>query len=64
MPEIATVGLDLVKNVFQLYGADGASRAVLRKKLRRDQALAFFTHGPCKVVQHGNAAMIEKAFGC
>ena len=35
MSDIITVGLDLAKNVFQVHGADGAGRAVLRKKLRR-----------------------------
>ena len=34
MSEIIAVGLDLAKNVFQVYGADGTGRAVLRKKLR------------------------------
>ncbi len=34
MSEIITVGLDLVKNVFQVHGADGAGQPVLRKKLR------------------------------
>lgn len=33
---IATVGLDLAKNVFQLHGADAEGRVVLRKRLRRD----------------------------
>jgi len=42
MTEIITVGLDLAKNVFQVHGAEAAGRAVLRKKLRRDQVLAFF----------------------
>ncbi len=37
MSEIITVGLDLAKNVFQVHGADATGRAVLRKKLRRDQ---------------------------
>ncbi len=41
MWEIITVGFDLVKNVFQVHGADGADRAVLRKKLRRTQVLEF-----------------------
>jgi transposase len=50
MSEITTVGLDLAKNVFQLHGADGAGRAVLRKKLRRDQVLAFFCQLPPCVV--------------
>ena len=50
MSEITTVGLDLAKNVFLAHGADGAGRAVLRKKLRRDQVLAFFCQlQPCVV---------------
>jgi transposase len=50
MSEIITVGLDLAKNVFQVHGADGAGRAVLRKKLRRAQVLEFFGQLPSCVV--------------
>ncbi len=50
MSEIITVGLDLAKNVFQVHGADGAGRTVLRKKLRRAQVLEFFSQLPCCVV--------------
>ena len=50
MLEITTVGLDLAKNVFQAHGADVSGRAVLRKKLRRDQVLAFFAQLPACVV--------------
>lgn len=50
MSEIITVGLDLAKSVFQVHGADGAGRAVLRKKLRRTQVLEFFAQlQPCVV---------------
>jgi len=50
MSEIITVGLDLAKNVFQAPGADASGRAVLRKKLRLDQMLAFFGQlRPCVV---------------
>ena len=50
MSEIITVGLDLAKNVFQVHGADGAGRAVLRKKLSRSQVLKFFKQlEPCVV---------------
>jgi len=50
MSEIITVVLDLAKNVFQVHGADGAGRAVLRKKLRRSQVLGFFEQlAPCVV---------------
>lgn len=41
MSEVITVGLDLAKNVFQVHGADGTGRAVLRMKLRRAQAEAL-----------------------
>jgi len=48
--EITTIGLDLAKNVFQLHGADRSGKAVLRKKLRRNQVLAFLsTLAPCVV---------------
>jgi len=50
MSEITTVGLDLAKNVFQVHEADEAGQAVLRKKLRRDQVLAFFGQMPRCVV--------------
>ena len=50
MSEIITVGLDLAKNVFQVDGAEAAGRAVLRKKLRRDQVLAFFGQLPARAV--------------
>jgi transposase len=50
MSEIITVGLDVAKNVFQAHGADASGRAVLRKKLRRDQVLSFFGQlRPCVV---------------
>ena len=50
MSEVATVGLDLAKNVFQVHGADASGRVALRKKLRRDQVLAFFAQLPACVV--------------
>ncbi len=50
MSEIITVGLDLAKTVFQVHGADGAGRAVLRKKLRRAQVLEFFGQLPPCIV--------------
>jgi len=50
MSEITTVGLDLAKHVFQVHGADASGRMVLRKKLRRDQVLAFLGQLPCCVV--------------
>jgi transposase len=46
MSEITTIGLDLGKHVFQVHGIDAAGRAVLRKRLRRGQVLAFFSRVP------------------
>ena len=66
MSEIITVGLDLAKNVFQAHGADASGRAVLRKKLRRDQVLAFFGQlPPCVVAMEacGGAHFWGRAIG-
>lgn len=44
--EIATIGLDLAKNVFQVHGVNERGKAVLRKQLRRDQVAPFFANLP------------------
>jgi transposase len=41
MREIAIVGLDRAKNVFQLHGADAEGAPVLRKKLRPAEVVRF-----------------------
>jgi transposase len=47
---ITAVGLDIAKNVFQVHGADAVGKSVVRKKLKRDQVLAYFsTLPPCLV---------------
>ena len=40
--EIAAIGLDIAKNVFQLYAVDAAGIVIVRKALRRKQVLPFF----------------------
>lgn len=56
MEEISTVGLDLAKQVFQVHGADRSGAVVLKKKLRRDQVLAFLaTLSPCTVAMEACA---------
>ena len=50
MDGVSTVGIDLAKSVFQLHGSDGSGAVLIRKKLRRDQVLAFFTALPRCVV--------------
>lgn len=57
MGEVITIGLDLAKSVFQAHGADGAGGVVFRKKLRRDQLLAFFANQPrCLVAMEACAS--------
>ena len=47
---IATIGLDIAKNVFQVHGIDAAEKVVVRKQLRRGQVMKFFTAlQPCLV---------------
>ena len=41
---ITTIGLDIAKNVFQLHGVDANGKTILRKKLNRNQVLAFFAN--------------------
>jgi hypothetical protein len=40
--QIAVIGLDLAKNVFQVLGIDDSGQAVLKRKLRRSEVLPFF----------------------
>lgn len=50
MKGIATVGLDLVKNVFQLHAVDAAGAVVIRRRVRRAQVLLFFSRlPPCRI---------------
>ncbi len=50
MTDFSIIGLDLAKNVFQAHGADAAGAVLFRKKLRRDQVLAFFAAQPSCLV--------------
>jgi hypothetical protein len=40
--QVATIGLDFAKHVFQIHGIDAAEKVVVRKQLRRSQVMAFF----------------------
>jgi len=50
MSEITTIGLDIAKHVFQVHGIDPEGTTVLRRRLRRNQVLAFFSRLPRCVV--------------
>jgi hypothetical protein len=42
MTEVTTIGLDIGKRVLQAHGADATGRAVLRRKLRREEVSALY----------------------
>lgn len=46
MSELATVGIDLAKSVFQIHGVDENGRVIVRCQLRRSQLLAYFQKRP------------------
>jgi transposase len=43
---VKVIGLDTAKHVFQVHGADRNGRAVLRKRLKRNQVSDFFANLP------------------
>jgi transposase len=48
--QIATIGLDIAKNVFQVHGIDAAEKVVVRRQLRRGQVMRFFEAlAPCLI---------------
>lgn len=50
MKEIATVGLDLAKNVFQVHAVDAVGTVVAKRQVRRAQMLLFLSRlKPCLI---------------
>ena len=48
--KITTVGIDLAKNLFLVQGVDERGKTVLKKQLKRDQMMAFFTNLPACLI--------------
>jgi transposase len=46
MGEVATIGLDIAKSVFQVHGVDAAGGVVVRRQVRRAHLLRFFAKLP------------------
>ncbi len=44
--QITTVGLDIAKSVFQVYGVDAAGKVAVQKPLKRQQVLPYFANLP------------------
>ncbi|GGO76305.1 hypothetical protein GCM10011348_03190 [Marinobacterium nitratireducens] len=64
--EIMRIGLDLAKNVFEVFGVDEQEQQALRKTLKRSQVMKFFAQlHPCIVGMESCAAVptIERE-GC
>lgn len=50
MGQVATIGLDIAKSVFQVHGVDAEGGVVIRQKLTRARLLKFFEKlSPCLV---------------
>lgn len=48
--KVATIGLDIAKQVFQVHGADKSGHRVLRRKLKRSELVRFFSElEPCLI---------------
>ncbi len=51
--QIATIGLDIAKNVFQVHGIDAKEKVVARKQLRRSQMIKIrVCDQPCRRPGH------------
>ena len=48
--QVSVVGLDIAKSVFQVHGADATGKAVIRRKLRREEVEVFFRKLPPSLV--------------
>lgn len=44
--QVAIIGLDIAKHVFQLHGTDTDGKVVLRRRLRRQEMVPFFANLP------------------
>ena len=71
MEDIAVVGVDLAKSVFQVHGIDAQGQVVLRRKLSRSKLLSFFATLPrcligmetCASANHWARELIASAPG-
>jgi transposase len=48
--QVATIGLDIAKNEFQVHGIDAAEKVVVRRQLRRSPVLEFFEALPPSLI--------------
>ena len=54
---ISMIGIDTAKNIFHLHGVDAQGKVELKRKLRREELIAFFERQPrCTVVMEACGA--------
>jgi transposase len=64
--KVTRIGLDIAKQIFELHGVDRRGRVVVRKKLRRERVLEYFSQLPaCEVALEacGGAHYWQRAIG-
>lgn len=61
---IKRVGIELVKQVFQLHGVDSQEKTVLRQQLRRVQLLDCFKKPPALLDGYGSLQHIGRNTRC
>ncbi len=45
-----TIGIDLAKHLFQLHGVDQHGKTILKRQLKREQMLSFFSNLPPSLI--------------
>ena len=50
MGAVVTIGLDIVKSIFQVHGVDAVGEVVIRRRLTRRKVLEFFAELPVCLV--------------
>ncbi|PLW76063.1 hypothetical protein C0081_16545 [Cohaesibacter celericrescens] len=50
MKEVTTVGIDIVKSVFQVHGISKEGEIIIRRKLRHSEVVAFFQRLPACLI--------------
>jgi hypothetical protein len=56
---IMTIGLDIAKSVFQVHGIDAEGNVILRRRVKRRHALAFFQKLPPRLVGYRSVATLR-----
>ena len=46
MGEVSTIGVDIAKSVFQIFGVDAEGAVVIRKRVGRAKVIEFFANFP------------------